>query len=190
MSSLLIKSSHLDLWQALIQEAQLNSDIHLNEQLESYLVFLLMHFCDKPHVAHSILGLEFLENFEPNNRKYWQLKEFGDKCLLFAGLFPERAVRKRVTLDYFVQLGQSAYGMLSQQTLKQEAALYEELCQTFVRLMDVLQATREHTEQIVETNFLAALSQWQHTGSQYALQKLKTMHPHAVLREDKKQLPN
>jgi hypothetical protein len=190
MSSLLVKSTHLALWQSIIQEAQLNSDIHLNEQLESYLVFLLMHFCDKPQIAHSVLALEFLENFENNHNKYWQLKEFGDKCLLFAGLFPERAMRKRVTLDYFVQLGQSAYGMLSQQTLKQEAALYEELCQRFVRLMDVLQATREQAEQTNDTHFLTTMTQWQQTGSEYALKKLKTMHPLAILREDKKQLPN
>lgn len=190
MSSLLVKANHLALWQSLIQEAQLSSDIHLNEQLESYLVFLLMHFCDKPQIAHSVLGLDFLDAFDANHRKYWQLKEFGDKCLLFAGLFPERAQRRRVTLDYFVQLGQSAYGMLSQQTLKQESALYEELCQTFVRLMDVLQATREQTDQAIDTHFFTALSQWQHTGSEYALQKLQAMHPHAVLSADKKQLPN
>ena len=50
-------------WHALINEATVGAHIRLNEDLESYLVFLLMRFTAKPDMAGSVLAIDFFIRF-------------------------------------------------------------------------------------------------------------------------------
>ena len=172
MRSLIIHPTSTALWHAVLNEAQNACSIRLKEDLESYLVFLLMRFTDNPASASSVLGLDFLEGHQAHvvgsNRQY-QLKEVGDKCLLYAGLFPGRAQKKRVKVSYFVKLGQAAYCSLSQYLNMQEE-LFIKLCHEFPRLMDVLQAMRESSHTTLD--LLQSLELWHETGSQLAWQRL------------------
>jgi hypothetical protein len=170
MRSLILHPTSTALWHELINEAQKSSSIYLKEDLESYLVFLLMRFCDEPAIASSVLGLEFLQSYQHRAFAHHQqhLKDVGDKCLLVAGLFPGRAIKKRVKLSYFVKLGQTAYSTLSNYLSAQEA-LFIQLCQDFPRMMDVLQAMRESP---THTDLLQSLELWHETGSQLAWQRL------------------
>lgn len=168
MKSLILHPTPTAQWYALINEAQQNCSVQLHEELESYLVFLLMRFTDCPALAQSVLGLEFLKHYHAANHTH--LKEVADKCLLFAGLFPGRASRRRVKISYFVKLGQAAYAHLSNQAHAQDQ-LFEALCDNFKHLMDVLQATRENhreTEQLLES-----LELWHETGSSMAFARVQ-----------------
>src|SRR5437899_10481277 len=110
MSRLIIQPTEIAQWQELIKEAENSSQLVLNEELESYLVFLLIRFTGQPQLAKSVLALEFLENSRCLGQKQQEeLRNVGDKCLLISGLFPGRAQRRRVKISYFVQLGQNAY---------------------------------------------------------------------------------
>lgn len=130
-------------WQALINEATVGAHIRLNEDLESYLVFLLMRFTSQPQIASSVLAIDFLSAFGDNiSDKAGQLQDVGDKCLLLAGLFPGRAERKHVRISYFIHLGQSAYSSLSTVSQQSLAALFNELSDAFVPLTDVLLTAR------------------------------------------------
>ncbi len=130
-------------WQGLINEASLSAHIRLNEDLESYLVFLLMRFSTRPEIAESVLAIDFLSACSD---KTWdqpgQLQQVGDKCLLLAGLFPGRAERKHVRISYFIHLGQSAYSSLSSLSKPSWAVLFNELSNAFVPLTDVLLSAR------------------------------------------------
>lgn len=145
MSSLLLHPTEMAQWHALLVKAQQDLTIGLNEDLESYLVFLLMRYSQKPQIAKSVLALDFLnsaQNFTKGNSA--PLQDVGDKCLLFAGLFPERAKQRRLTVTYFINLGQSAYGTLSNNYFDTNAELFSDLCEEFVLLTNILQATREN----------------------------------------------
>jgi hypothetical protein len=144
MASLILHASSLALWHTLLLEAQKSSSIHLAEDLESYLVFLLMRFTQQPALASSVLGLEFLQGLQQQTELSQQhlLKEVGDKCLLYAGLFPGRAQKRRLEISYFVKLGQTAYSTLSHHHVNE--ALFISLHKDFPQLMDVLHATREN----------------------------------------------
>ncbi len=168
MPSLILHPTSTAQWYALLGEAQQSSAIYLKEDLESYLVFLLMRFTGEPNIASSVLGLEFLQGYqEPHH--FHHLKDVGDKCLLVAGLFPGRAVKRRVKLSYFVKLGQLAYSTISHSLSVQEE-LFIKLCIEFPKLMDVLQAMRETSSTTVD--LLQSLELWHETGSQLAWQRI------------------
>lgn len=161
-------------WQKLILEAEQACSVSLNEDTESYLVFLLMRFVEKPEMASSVLGLEFLQGAQDLSRaRAEKLRDVGDKCLLYSGLFPGRAERRRVNISYFVKLGQAAYSTLSDYS-HPLAALYYELCCKFVMMMEVLQTTRELSEDArTALTALQAYSLWEEVGSQHALENLR-----------------
>lgn len=172
MRSLILHSNSTAQWHALLGEAQQNCAINLKEDLESYLVFLLMRFTDDPSVAASILGLEFLESYNRRFKNGHALKDVGDKCLLYAGLFPARAIKRRVTLSYFVKLGQTAYSTLSNHSAHDET-LFEKLCVEFTTMMDVLHAMRENSTQALD--LLSSLELWHETGSLYAKRRVEAI---------------
>lgn len=171
--AIILGPTSLAQWQSLVLEAEKNCSVHLDQDTESYLVFLLMRFTEKPHMANSVLGLEFLQTVhEGGHASEEKLRDVGDKCLLFSGLFPGRAERRRVKISYFVKLGQAAYQNLSDQS-EHLAALYYALCEKFVALMEVLQSTREVSTASPGLNALQALSLWEDVKSPHALKTLQ-----------------
>lgn len=166
--ALLLQPTSLSQWQALLNEAQVTAAIKLQENLESYLAFMLMRFCQHPEIANTAVGLEFflaldaLPNLQSN-----KLQEVGDKCLLFAGLFPENAHKRRVSMNYYIELGQTAYSMLSNTD-----SVYMSLCCQFVALRDVLDAIRD-TDLNRTNDLLAYFDLWIKFKSGYALKKLQ-----------------
>ncbi len=144
MDKLILNPTDVAQWHALISEAIAKQEIALPEELESYLVFLLMRFSQNPTVGSSIIALEFLQSHQFQGQKRADsLREVGDKCLLFSGLFPGNAIKRQVSVSYFVDIGRAAYQSLSTIEEQTRRVLYKMLSQEFVMMMDVLQATRQ-----------------------------------------------
>lgn len=128
-------------WHSLVCEAEVASNIYLDEELQSYLVFLLMRYLDKPGMAAKILALDYIDSMLSTGlRKEEKLRDVGDVCLIHAGLFPDRARRKRVSEQYFIELGCGAYQQLSVVVENQIADLYYRLSRSFLPIRDLLQA--------------------------------------------------
>lgn len=169
--TLLLQPTSLSQWQALLNEAQASASVTLQEDIESYLAFMLMRFCQHPEIAKSAIGLEFLLALDSlSGLQDQKLQEIGDKCLLFSGLFPENAHKRRVSMHYYIELGQTAYGMLSDKN-----DLYASLCHQFVILRDVLDAMRD-TDLSRTNDLFAYFDLWQKFKSGYALKKLQGSH--------------
>lgn len=167
---LLVNSTPTSLWYQIIHEAEAACEIPLKEEVESYLVFLMMRYTAKPEIAHHIMATDFLKGYGlKSNQRQLVLQEVGDKCLLFSGLFPRIAEKRMVKISYFVNLGQSSYANLSQGS----DDLYCLLSNQFVSLMDVLQSLRQYSDQYSELLPLQAYELWTETGSQRALSILK-----------------
>jgi hypothetical protein len=110
MDLLILHPTETSQWHALLNEAQVNSQCFLDEKVESYLVFLLMRFSQSPQLASSVLALDFMKTSQTNGKvKRELLQQVGDKSLLFSGLYPGLAEKKRVSVDYFIDIGKSAY---------------------------------------------------------------------------------
>lgn len=131
-------------WHSLVCEAESASNIYLDEELQSYLVFLLMRFLDKPGMAAKILALDYIESMlSSGQRKEEKLRDVGDVCLIYAGFFPQRARRRRVSEQYFIELGCGAYQQLSVVVENPIAPLYYRLSESFLPIRDLLQAMRQ-----------------------------------------------
>jgi hypothetical protein len=144
MNTIIVESTATAQWRKLVSEAAASCDCPLDEELESYLVFLLMRFVGRPDMAGNALALEYLQGLlQAGNQQRQQLRDVGDKCLLYSGLFPLRARRRLVRIKYYVDLGRSAYRQLSGNMQHEWAEMFDRLAQYFVPLMDILQATRD-----------------------------------------------
>jgi hypothetical protein len=175
MSSLVLHPTDMAQWHALVNEAQAACNCNLDEPLESYLVFLLMRFSERPEIARRIMALEFLEAQFKARQQVDQLRDVGDQCLLFSGLFPQIAKKRMVRISYFVAIGRTAYGQLSSLADRHGEHLYSRLAEAFVAVMDVLQAMRGLSgEAALEP--LAAAELWADTGSRSALRSLDKCH--------------
>ena len=171
MNSLVLQPTEVAQWHALVSEAQVASHRNLEESLESYLVFLLMRFAGRPELARKVMALEFLQAQREQSHKTDRLRDVGDQCLLFSGLFPQLAERRLVKVSYFVGIGQAAYDQLASLVDCHSDRLYGRLAEAFVAIMDVLQAMRGLSGEAV-LQPLAAAELWADTGSQSALRSL------------------
>ncbi len=163
-------------WNKLVLEAEEAIHIHLDEDLESYLVFLLMRFHTRPEIAKSVMALEYLEGLQASGQvRREQMRSVGDQCLLYSGLFPQRARKSRVTIGYYVDLGRSAYRNLAEDERSAFAETFTKLATHFVTLMDTLQALRSLGMEGPLLDPLAAAELWQESGSRHARSLLESV---------------
>ena len=160
-------------WHDLVCEAEHHSQQNLGEEVQSYLVFLLQRFLSKPEIASRVLALDYLKSLRAaGQRQFVKLRDVGDICLLHAGFFPQRARRRRVSVNYYVDLGTGAYYQLHHYTSHNQGQLFELLYESFVPAMDVLQAMRSMDNPQPLMDPLMAHELWEHTGSQQARKTL------------------
>ncbi|RUL71072.1 hypothetical protein [Dyella choica] len=134
----------VEVWQALVQEAYERTGRRLDESSESYLVFVLLRYqADNQLLSHA-QGVDWLHALELVGRaRADALRDVGDQCLLVAGLFPGLAERRRVSVDYFITIGRSAYQGVADVTRQAYAALYEQLACSYRELVHTLNAMRD-----------------------------------------------
>lgn len=131
-------------WQSLVIDAELYSGYDFDEDLENYLVLTLDHFTAEDGLSSSIIALDFLKAMHVSGQLGGNLlRQVGDQCLLLSGLFPECALRKNVSLSYFVTVGQQSYELIANNTATVlDPDLFLNLSDNFVGLMDVLHTMR------------------------------------------------
>lgn len=107
-------------------------------------------------------------------RRNQTLKRIGDVTLFVAGFFVDSLRDKPVDVDYYMHMGENAYGSLSEETRgtfhgNAFADIYRELATKFRVLIDVLNEVRGGAEQDVVRTFEI----WRKTGSQRAERLLR-----------------
>ena len=181
MSKLAQHSSIPALWHALVNDAENAAKQPLDQELESYLVFLLMRHSDRPEIAKQIMALDYLNSMQAfGASRERQLRQVADSCLIFAGLYPQQAQRRQVQNDYFINLGRSAYLHLAELTRDGIAELYSHLSQAFVQVMDVLSAIRHFNDKPDRQQVMLLHDLWQKSGSQYSYRQLLELEPSMV----------
>ncbi len=178
MSELVIQPTTTAQWHALVSDAEYAAGYSLGEELESYLVFLLMRYTRKPQMLSRVMALDYLKQTHGSRAERGQkLKDVGDHCLLFSGLFPKHAEKRMIKVSYFVKLGRSAYQQVFE-NLNSRDSLYSHLSNDFVTLMDILQTMRDLQHDETHTTHLSAIHAfdlWHDTGSQHAYKTIKSM---------------
>jgi hypothetical protein len=143
MKPLVLHPTAMSQWHAMVNEAEVATMHLLDEDTESYLVFLLMRYMGDPQLLDSVIAIEFLESMNSFGRKQIDmLKGVGDKSLLVCGLFPDLADKRNVSLDYYTHMGQAAYLTVGELQPRHVGALYVQLSEQFMILQRILQVMR------------------------------------------------
>lgn len=143
MSECLLEGHATDLWRELVREGGAHLGAHLDDELESYLVFLLMrHQRDAPLLGR-IFAVELLQAMQlEGTMRANELRDVGDRCLIVSGLYPEHAARRRVSASYFLALGQGAYLAAAERARAAYASLYLRVAEAYAVLVEVLMGVR------------------------------------------------
>jgi len=159
MSRIITHNTPTEQWQQLVHCAEESCHQQLDEELESYLVFMLMRQTGNNELADSVLANRYLQGMQSEGQCcIQQLQEVGDQCLIYSGLFPKRSRKRLVKVSYYVDLGRSAYIHIAGKMKQGYAILYEHLSEYFVVLMDVLQAMRSLDNDATDHRLLLELS--------------------------------
>ena len=153
-----------------------------------------------PHAAHYVVNLLTLfsrseEFFEDYGESYglrplalmmadaaearsaaernYALQRIGDVALFISGFFADSLANKAVDVDYYIYMGGSAYGSLSEEARRTFrgrafADVYRELAEKFQVLVDVLNEVRDEARGESDLDLLRTYEIWLKTGSQRA----------------------
>jgi len=106
------------------------------------------------------------------------LRRLGDVALVIAGLFAASFSRKLVDIDYYIAMGGSAYGMLSEQSsssvrARTFRAIFGELSAKFQPFVEALAEVGDNTPLGSQADLLRLYEIWMRTGSAYAAERLR-----------------
>ncbi|MEM7611786.1 MAG: hypothetical protein AAF270_08920 [Pseudomonadota bacterium] len=105
------------------------------------------------------------------------LQRIGDVALFMGGFLIDGLADNAVDVDYYINMGESAYGSLSQEirgTLRGDAfaPIYQELASKFSLVVDVLNEVRDGSAE-PQSDILRVYEVWRKTGSARALAQLR-----------------
>ncbi len=107
----------------------------------------------------------------------YALQRVGDVSLFVAGFLGDGLARKLVDIDYYVLMGGTAYGTLSENVRGSArgrlfARVFAELAEKFQEFVDVLAGLRDETS-MSQTDVLRTYDTWLSTGSRRAERMLR-----------------
>jgi len=131
-------------------------------------------------VGQQPLALTYAEAVEAKTQveREAALRRLGDVALIVAGLFAASFSRKLVDVDYYIAMGGSAYGFLSEQASgsvrsRTFGAIFGELSAKFQSFVDALAEVGDNTPMCSQNDVLRLYEIWLRTGSAYAAERLR-----------------
>lgn len=156
----------------LIGAALTRQHLHATELTEYYLVNLLCRFvrpssriafADDSAEPLALRLRRALDSAGHEQRE--RLRNLGDFSLFTSGFFSDSLMRKVVDLDYYVSMGEYAYGSLGRRDEETFGEVFAELAGKFVGFVDVLNDVSEHTTTASNADLLRIYERWVRTGS-------------------------
>lgn len=156
----------------LVEGAIARQHLRTNELTEYYLVDLLCRFMRPDRRIpfydglHEPLALRLRRALESGGMEQRaRLRNLGDFSLFTSGFFSDSLNRRSVDVDYYVSMGEYAYGSLSRRDTDAFGEVFTELARKFVAYMDVLADVSERTAGSGSTDVLRLYERWLRTGS-------------------------
>jgi hypothetical protein len=177
-----------DFFRESINSAIDNQHVDVNPHTSHYVVNLLTIFArsenfydaQDEHCGVRPLALMMADavDAESQEKRSSSLQRIGDVALFTAGFFADSLAHRPVDIDYYIHMGGSAYGSLSDEikgTTRGRALVdvFREMARKFQSLVDVLNEVRESTCQSADADLLRTYEVWRKTGSPRAAKILK-----------------
>ncbi len=169
-------ASLTEFFHEVVTSALRNQKVDATTGTEFYLVNLLSHFTHLP-VNDEPLGWKLVESQSRSPEERLQaLRDVGDHSLYVTGLFADSLERRNVDVDYYVQIGGSAYRQLSRHSRYQrdaQGAIFAELSEKFDRFVEVLAEVGVGANLGSPTNIVSLYERWLRTGSEWTERRLR-----------------
>jgi hypothetical protein len=154
----------------LVESALQHQHLAARDLTSFYLVNLLTGFrhVDRGDVAEDDepLGVRFAKALQDAGiRQRDGLRQVGDLSLFISGFFADSLNRSLVDIDYYIQLGGSAYGSLARQGHVTFGEVFNELSEKFPAFVDVLGEVSERSALASNSDVLRLYEKWLRTKS-------------------------
>jgi len=165
---LLHRESPTEYFRNLVESALQRQHLAVRELTSFYVVNLLAGFVhrDQSGIADDeALGVRFVRALQSGGSAQRDgLRRVGDTSLFVSGFFSDSLNRSLVDIDYYMQLGERAYGSLA----RNDDALgdvFDELSDKFTAMVDVLTEVSERTALTSNSDVMRVYERWLRTGS-------------------------
>ena len=173
---LLHRESPTEYFRELVESALQHQHVTVRALTSFYVVNLLAGFVhrDRSGIADDeALGVRFVRALQAGGSAQRDgLRRVGDTSLFISGFFSDSLNRSLVDVDYYVMLGERAYGSLARrdETL---CDVFDELADKFGALVDVLAEVSEQTAiGGARGDVLRLYEKWLRTGSRRSGEQL------------------
>lgn len=168
----------------LVEGAVVNQKLEVTDLSRFYLVNLLNQFAKTDQLFEGAEGnheetplailLSRALDSDPATR-IKTFKKLGDIALYVSGYFSDYIDSKLVDIDYYISMGEGAYGNLSGLFANEKTfgSLYQELSIKFVGLMGVLSEVRDAAGISSNTDLIKLYERWLKTGDPKIKERLE-----------------
>ena len=162
----------------LIEAAVARQKLEVGELTSYYLVNLLCGFVRveqgvRGGLDDGPLAMRLAQALDTGGREQRaRLRSLGDVSLFISGFFSDSLSRKTVDLDYYVSMGEYAYGSLSRSEEEMLGDVFRELAAKFCSFVDVLGEVSERSALTSNADLLRLYERWLRTGSRRDSQRL------------------
>ena len=167
--ALVHRESPVEFFRDLVETALQHQHLSAREGTSFYLVNLLAGFVHGDRTASTAdepLGVRFVKALqEAGARQRDELRRVGDHSLFISGFFADSLSRSLVDVDYYIQLGEHAYGSLARQADGSFGDVFDELAGKFPAFVDVLGEVSERTAMASNADLLRLYEKWLRTRS-------------------------
>jgi len=167
--ALVHRESPVEFFRDLVESALQHQHLSAREGTSFYLVNLLAGFVHGDRTASTAdepLGVRFVKALqEAGARQRDKLRRVGDHSLFISGFFADSLSRSLVDVDYYIQLGENAYGSLARQGDGTLGNVFDELAGKFPAFVDVLGEVSERTAMTSNKDLLRLYEKWLRTRS-------------------------
>jgi hypothetical protein len=169
---LLQEQSPAEYFKDLVESALARQHLRANALTSYYLVDLLCRFMRPDRRIpfnddlSEPLALRLRKALESGGMEQRaRLRNLGDFSLFTSGFFSDSLQRRAVDVDYYVSMGEYAYGSLSRRDTDALGEVFTELSGKFVAYMDILADVSERTGTARSLDVLRLYERWLRTGS-------------------------
>lgn len=177
-----------DYFKQIVQEGLEKRRLNAPAPVQGYLVQLLQHFLDTKNLftpkseiveqgAPNTLAEMFLlaqQKDTPNRLEL--LRQTGDRALYISGFFGDSLNRKLVDIDYYAQIGGSAYRCLASTARSDDTqTVYTTFSERFMDYVDVLTVISHRSMIQSDQSIILLYDKYLKTGSELARERLVEM---------------
>lgn len=191
-----------DFFKEAVRDAFNRRRIEAPTGVEDYVVHVLEHYMVAEHLHESEMANEagarkpstlaetlLLAVQSDHSTKVELLKKLGDRTLYTCGFFSDSFQRKIIDMDYCVEMGGTAYGLLAESTREDSLSEVYSVCsKRFVEFVEALNYISEKAQLQSANNVLRIYDRYLKTGSELAREKLNDLGIVPISKNDQKKV--